>query len=35
MMPSPYKGTSFQRTIQQKHVKPRHQQSDRDQQAQQ
>ena len=34
-MPSPYKGTSFERTIQQKYTKPRHQPSDRDQQAQQ
>ena len=34
-MPRPYKGTSFQRTIQQKYAQPRHQPSDRDQEAQQ
>ena len=33
-MPRPYKGTSFQRTIQQKYAQPRHQLSDRDQEAQ-
>ena len=34
-MPTPYKGYSFQRTIQQKYTQPRHQPSDRDQEAQQ
>ena len=32
-MPGPYKGLSTQRTTQQQHTKPRHQPSDRDQQA--
>ena len=32
-MPRPYKGYSFQRTIQQKYAQPRHQPSDRDQEA--
>ena len=34
-MPRPYKGTSFQRAIQQKYAQPRHKLSDRDQEAQQ
>ena len=33
-MPRPYKGTSFQRTMQQKYAQPRHQPSNRDQEAQ-
>ena len=33
-MPRPYKGYSFQRTIQLKYTQPRHQPSDRDQEAQ-
>ena len=32
-MPGPHKGLSTQRTTQQQHAKPRHQPSDRDQQA--
>ena len=32
-MPGPYKGVSMQRTTQQQYTKPRHQPSDRDQQA--
>ena len=32
-MPGPYKGVSSQCTTQQQHTKPRHQPSDRDQQA--
>ena len=32
-MPGPHKGLSTQCTTQQKHTKPRHQPSDRDQQA--
>ena len=32
-MPGLYKGVSSQRTTQQQHAKPRHQPSDRDQQA--
>ena len=32
-MPGPHKGLSTQRTTQQQHAKPRHQLSDRDQQA--
>ena len=32
-MPSPHKGLSTQTTTQQQHTKPRHQLSDRDQQA--
>ena len=32
-MPGPHKGLSIQCTTQQQHAKPRHQQSDRDQQA--
>ena len=34
-MPRPYKGYSFQRTIQQNYAQPRHQPSDRDQETQQ
>ena len=32
-MPGPHKGLSTQHTTQQRHAKPRHQPSDRDQQA--
>ena len=32
-MPGPHKGLSIQHTTQQQHAKPRHQPSDRDQQA--
>ena len=32
-MPGPHKGVSTQRTTQQQHAKPRHQPSNRDQQA--